>query len=625
VSTATTVIFHHPQLATVNATAAATVMDDHINGPDNLTNIQRFNAEIKRQGPKWQSAAPSTDVKGKPLVWGPKFPNANKPVYMNQLSDETVAGAGGALRSPLNTSQQDPMLQNMSWSVNQGAGAVYHVAAGATGALRAGRARAKAELAAALGGYSFTLNNLTAGHGLSIDDGSLNFTPDSKTPGAGTMSVNVSNNYLRSLYAYAQFLCDKGKIIPVDQNGQPSDYSPIDVVTPVNVILGIPVSTEPTVLSFDWPAGAASARLLHGGLGSTNRNNDIVWPGAILTGVFNYAIPGLFLIAGAELDSNAWFKSIEEDKPVVATMLKLGLAVFGTEASASVAFPDVSAILSAMADAIAGFLVHEGLEELQEYIVEKLTESALEDAIPGVDIFFQIANRAVDLAEIGETTVEVLNSPAVYEVNIVRTLDLQVTVSPDPTRGTAQNPAVWPLTATTWEAIVQYRGGTSHVQTGSMLGLVKPSEPITVDFAALPAGGSLQVKFNVYAANGFLCGQFTSAWRPAALAKESQVLSISGSIQERLTPLTASTVYQYKQKLVYDAATSRHAWQPSQFTLDPSQASTLDNRQISSQPPPLSATTPRPWTSTRSSTCSIPARPGRSPMAEPSTVSSSNS
>jgi hypothetical protein len=575
-STAASVVFYHPQLATSNAQTAARVMDDHINAPDNLTRIQRFQGQISRQGPKWQESVASTDKDGNPLVWGPNFTKTG-PVYNTRLSKATVEGAAGAMQLPLTTSQQDLALRNSSWSVNQGTGSVPHVSPEATRVLRAGRAHAKAALAANNGGYAFTLNNLTPGHGLSIDDSSLAFTADHQKPGAGKLSIDVSNDYLRSLYAYAQFLDDHGNVIKVGN----ADYLPIDVVTPVTVILGIPLPTEPTGLSFDWPATAASARLVHGGLGTSRWDNDLVWPGAILTGIFQYGIPSLFLLAGALLDDTAWFKALEKDKPVVAKLLSLGLDIVGSEIPGPDGFPDVQGFLLSMADAVAGFLVHEGLEKLQAWIVEKLTEAALEDAIPYVDIFFQIANRAVDLVEIAETTVEVLTSPAVYEVDIVRTLGLQATISPDPTHGTQENPAIWPQIAATWETIVQYKGGTAHTQTGSMLGLHKPSDPVTVTFEGLPAGGSLQVKFNVYSATGFLCGQYTSAWQPAVLPDGKQVLAITGAIQENLVPLTAATVYQYKQKLVYNGAATVHQWQPSQFTLDASQASSLDKRQVS--------------------------------------------
>jgi hypothetical protein len=131
-----------------------------------------------------------------------------------------------------------------------------------------------------------------------------------------------------------------------------------------------------------------------------------------------------------------------------------------------------------------------------------------------------------------------------------------------------------------FEAIVQYRGGTAHTQSGPMPS-INSSTPITVDFANLPAGGSLQVKFNVYAQDGFLAGQYTSAWQPAVLPDNAPVLTITGSIQENLVPLSPTTVYQYKEKLVFDAATSAHAWQPAQFTLPTREAAALDQGQVS--------------------------------------------
>ena len=49
-STAATVVFLHPQLSSTNATVAGHVMDNHINSPDNITNIQHFQSQIGRQG-----------------------------------------------------------------------------------------------------------------------------------------------------------------------------------------------------------------------------------------------------------------------------------------------------------------------------------------------------------------------------------------------------------------------------------------------------------------------------------------------------------------------------------------------------------------------------------------------
>ncbi len=586
-STAATLVFLHPQLSSTNGTIGGLIMDNHINSPDNITNIQHFQSQIARQGANWQDCTVSQDMHGNVLTWGPQFSQAGQPVYYNKLSQQTTDAAGGAMQLPLTTSQQSSDLKGACWDVNQGVGAVYHISPEATRAMRAGRARAKAALAESSGGYSFTLNNLTPGCGLTIDDESMTFTPDPTTPGAGTITINVENSFLRVLSVYVQYLDDHDHVIPVTlENGQPApgNYLYVGDVSASDVLMGIPMPNNPTVLSFPWMAGAAKVRLVHGGMGLGQWNHDVCLEGTLLTGIFNYGIPGLFLLAASALESTKWFKEILEDDAFRAQGIKMIVGIFGAEAASGLSLANIGSICYAFLDAVGGFLVMKaigtGLEKLQACIVEKLAESAFEKAIPAVNVVFQIANRALDLEEMAVTTIEVLCSPAVYEVDIVRTLNLKVTVSPDPTHGTSENPAVWPLESVTYEAIVQYQGGTAHQQSSGMAGATS-SQPITVMFDALPAGGSLQVKFNVYSATGFLCGQFTSSWLSAVLPEGSDTLAVVGSIQENLVPLAATTQYQYKQKLVYNQAASAHMWRPNQFMLDVSEANALDQGQIS--------------------------------------------
>ena len=587
-STAAALVFLHPQLSSTNSTIAGNILDNHINSPDNITNIQHFQSQINRQGANWQTTAKSQDIHGNVFTWGPQFSQAGQPVYYNRLSEQTMDAAGGAMQLPLNTSQQSPDLKGACWNVNQGMGSVYHISPEASRAMRAGRARAKAALAESSGDYSFTLNNLTPGCGLDIDDESMTFTPDPTTPGAGTMTINVRNTFLRTVSAYVQYLDDHGSVIPVTlENGQPApgNYLWVGDVAASDVLMGIPMPNVPTVLSFPWKAKAASVRLVHGGMGLGQWNHDVCLEGTLLTGLFNFGIPGIFMLAGSLLESTAWFKALLKDDAFRAEVVKMLVGALGEEAASGLSLANVASICYAFIDGVGGFLVMKAvgtvLAKLQEYIIEKLAESAFEKAIPAVNVIFQIANRALDLEEMAVTTIEILCSPAVYEVDIVRTLNLSVTVSPDPTHGTSENPAVWPLESVTYEAIVQYLGGTAHQQSSGMAGAANSSQPITVMFDALPAGGSLQVKFNVYSATGFLCGQFTSAWLPAVLPEGSDTLAVVGSIQENLVPLAATTQYQYKQKLVYNQAASAHMWQPDQFMLDVSEADALDRGQIS--------------------------------------------
>jgi len=569
-STAVAILFQHPQLATSNPSTAAVVVDDHISSPQNAVNVARLSGVISSQGAGWQTQGDSTTFNGQNLSWGPAFPSkSGEVVQAYQLSATTYQAAAAPLSLPLSTTQNDTALQNSVWSVNAGSPSTP---AAQTAQDMARATKRRGSRRAAIDGYSFSLANRTPGYGLSIDPSSIQFTPGA-APGTGTMSINSMNSYLRSLYAWVKFQ---------DAGGNPvTDYAPISLVTPVNVVLGIPMPTDPTTLTFDWPESASTAVIAHAGLGTSNWDNSIVWPGVIMTGVFNYGIPILFLVAGALLDGDGELNELEEDPGIQKVVQDLGMSVFGAVTTNSIGFDNLKTVLSAFADGMAGFLVHAGLEDLQAWVIEQLTEAGLEDAIPFVDIAFQIANRAVDLVEIGETTVEVLLSPAVYTATVSRSMPVSLVVSPDPTHGSQGNPAIWPEDSAYYQAIAQYQGGTFYTENGPMLS-ASSSQPVTVNFASVPAGGMVQGKFGVYAADNTLLGQWSGSWIPAVPPSNGSTLTLSGCIQETLVPLTSNTIYNYKQKLVFNSAAQAHVWQPNQFSLPSSEASNLNARKIDS-------------------------------------------
>lgn len=569
--TATSLIFHHPQLATVNPTTASAIINDHIHAPENVMKLSRFAAAIKSQGTDWSQITNSKDYKGNALTWPDGFTKHGQPVQTYELSPATLNAAAAPMAGPLSTSQDDPQLRNAAWSSQQGISTVRQDLTLSPADARLSRR----PLAHAIGfgdaSSDFTLNNLSPGYGLDVDDTSLVFTPDATVPGAGTVSINVKNSYLRSLWAYVRFY---------DPDGNPmGDWTSVGLVSPVNVVMGIPVSTDPTTLTFDWPAGASKATLSHGGLGTSNWDNDIVWHGIALTGIFNYAIPGMFLVVGAVLDSNAWFKAFTADAPATLDVIKAANSVCGTFASGSICFPNVKSILATFGSAIAGLLVHAALARVRTYVIEQMTEGGMEEAIPFANFFFAIANRAVDLAEMAETTVQVLQSPAVYALDINRSMPLNVSVSPDPTHGGDGNPAIWPLTSDNFQCVISYKGGTSYTTAGPMLG-ASSSTPVALTYPSIPEGGEIQAQFCVYSENHTLLGHWTSAWVPALRPQPEAVLGLSGAIQETLIPLTADTIYNYKEKLIFDSAAATHRWQPNQFAVDAGVISMLDQSEI---------------------------------------------
>ncbi|MGV8000814.1 hypothetical protein QPK14_01345 [Photorhabdus temperata subsp. temperata] len=89
----------------------------------------------------------------------------------------------------------------------------------------------------------------------------------------------------------------------------------LGVLANVNTIMGIPMPTDPTNFSLPWPAEAQAAKFLFGGLGTSRWENPIVWPGVILTGMFQYGIPALMMLAGAMVTNSQWYKDFISNKP----------------------------------------------------------------------------------------------------------------------------------------------------------------------------------------------------------------------------------------------------------------------------------------------------------------------
>ena len=576
--------FNHPQLATRNPDTAAVVVDDHI---DTANDLRAFATLISKLGPAtpkggWATIQPSVDQFGNPLTWGPGYEAEGHPegsiVYNYNLNDQ-IAGTDtappgnssglGTVNQSLRTSQNDLRLQNQSWSVVQGTPDVRQ-----SSDMTAQRFAAAHAAAPDAGEFTFTLNNRTPGYGLDVPKSSIDFKPNPQDPRKGTFSIDATNWFLRTLTAYVQFLDSQGKAIdnpadwkdrlpgPLASLFETPSTKYLNSVSSVNVILGIPMPTDPTRSEFPWPADAASCKLMFGGIGTREWNGTVDPPGLILTGIFQYGVPMLFMAGGAAIESTAWFKDFVKSTDNIVAAIAVAFPIVGGGVATAAALTNVKKVLFTFASAIAGILVGQGLKRLSVYIVARLTAAQFVNAAPIVGLAFRIAQMVITAANLAITTVEVLISPATYTNEVRRQLKLQLTMSPDPLHGTSTQPPIWPNVATNYVATVQYRNGTNFTVTGDLpTDPSKRDQPVVVNFPELPGGGSFQAVFGVYSKNNWLAGNWASSWVDAVAPSGSGgVLKLDGQIQELLVPLDSNTQYLYDTKLTYDTGSKRHVW-----------------------------------------------------------------
>ncbi len=567
------ILFHHPELASNKPHTAAIVMDEHIApekelDPDQYNRVFNLAVSISKQGKNnWATVTDSTDKDGNSLCYEYDLGShkSGEKVQIYSLSTETLRAAADPLAGAMRSSNNDNRLQNQTWSVSQGTTALEHdtetMAEIIRNATHAGLQKINAQE------FKWTVNELTPSHGLNAYNKTISFNS------GNTFSIEVKNTYLRTLCAYAQFFDDNGQIIknPTGWQEQLPEFlrgtfetdskKYISIVSAISTILGIPMPTDPTKLSFIFPKEASSVKLLFGGLGTSKWDNDVDLSGALLTGVFQYGIPIFFLAAGAAITNSKFFNDFIADTDNLVAALGVAFGVVGGGVATASALMNTKRVLFICADAIAGILVKYALKKLLLYITGCITVQQLETQIPYVGWALKLANIAIDISELAVTTGEILSSPATLSVEVKRAMDLRLILKPDPMHGEAGHPetAVWPAVADNYQITLQYKGGTNRVLKGK-LPATTSNIPIDLTFADIPVGGELQIIAGIYSQNGWLCGKWQSDWIDAFPDSGGTIKTVTNHITEILVPLTQDTQYNYKEKIVYDAASGKHVW-----------------------------------------------------------------
>jgi hypothetical protein len=563
VAAAKHLVFCHPDLTNLREDVAAAVVHGHIAAA--LTADPTLTDYISAHGPGTADAytftktvvnpttqapyRPATEYEGKPilakdglpLTW-PQDGQGNDVIQEHALSEGVLGPSGAAptVRAVISSVNADPSLNGAQWTAQHGVTAVARKRVAGPSARRTGLLGVPA--AAPSGGYNWTLTSLTSMYGVDVYGDTLAYDGD-------TLSFDVKNWANRFLGVSVQWY---------DEIGAPTgDLTQVSVLTPGNTLAGIPSWTLSTTLSMTMPDGAVKGQILLGGLGQGHWSADKDKLGTALTCAFNFGVP-MFLLAATVgnigLEGTMKTLALSVGAPAVTLLVEAG--VTGEDFQ----FPEV---LNLVSEAAVGMVLSTGMEKLAIYLTGAATAKEAAEAVPFIGWAIKLVDCATTLADLGATSGEVAQSPATYDIEVARVIDVTVDVSPDPTHGTAGQPPVWPEVGDHWEVKLQYRGGTTLKQAGTMDAL-KPDTVLSVPFSgdmavAAGPGAQIQITASFYSASGWLCGKWTSGWIAAVGTGGSSQLTVTGAIVEYLVQLTAETQYGHYQKLAFQDG--HHAWQ----------------------------------------------------------------
>jgi hypothetical protein len=437
-----------------------------------------------------------------------KTGQASDPIYF--WSDETLEWLSMPLQDALAQTKNEISLQNQCWTVQSGITQV--------GTTAASSASPKSALDQAESTY--TVKQLTPQSGVEND-----FSYD---PSSSTATVNFKNYYLRWLQ------------ISVDQYGPDGETvgstAGLGYLAPVDTIMAAPLPPDWSPFSFTLNERANSAIVSLGGLGQVPYSWKYDWQGVLLTALFNYAVPTLFISLGVAVDQTGSWSDLQKSiAGKILTVLEAAAeGPIGGAVTESISAEDV---LAAIANCLGSLLLDAvaGSEALEAYVTLAVGESAAEDAAPFVGWIARAIGSVADVASMIETSVEVANSPATMSIDIVRTMDVQVTVNPD-----VNHQNQWPATATHYTVTITYDDGPIYTYTGQMQSTTQEG-PIVQTFQTLPAGGSLTVLAVFYSGTDWLAGQGSTGSVTAQPNQDTTLVVPPFNITENLVPLTSTT------------------------------------------------------------------------------------
>ncbi|MEP5059752.1 hypothetical protein [Nisaea sp.] len=569
---------------------------------------------------------------GEKLSW-PQLPDrsgAGIPLY--NLTDEfdppqtkkpcegIVEASGPTVRGALVNAKNNPALAGQLWNVQQG---VTNISTGSTASASkptvsddAIEARAESQfiveaVAPDSGPSGFSAKNKTTMYGLKTYP--LKWDNSTKT-----LTVPVKNCPNRYLGVYVEFFKEDGTAltqselstkvgddteatpwdnrVPSGNDAEPFFNSMIQSsktknyltwLSPGAAVAGasVPALTQITNVEFLWPDKASKAQLLFGGLGFLHGlkdwNASVNLAGTMGTCVLGVGLSSLKTAFGVNVVS-PFVKELQGKWGfgfyAVAGYIGIGALITGiAESKNAVGKKILSSMASIACSAVFGALDAKVRKTAYtrrygaaaaEMAGEMTAEEVLEE-VPVIGWALRIASTTIDVVSLVETTTELFDSPATFDIEIQRSMNLTVQVSPDPAHGKQGFDPVWPVVGDHWMCQVKYpgvygsQGGTTYTMVGPLDG-GKAGDQI-VEFKDIPSGGIIDVVFRVYSDSNWLAGQWESGW-VKAIPDANDAMSVSGAIKENLVPLTSTTTYSQKRALKYEKGDT-HFWIDISFSV----------------------------------------------------------
>jgi len=556
--TASAIVFSFPEIMSFDADSAAHVMHNIISQEPATEVLAQI---IKAQGNSWSENVVLKDDQGNPLR-----DDDGAIIQMIQYSETTMQFAGVAIKDSLSAVKQDPLLY-----VNLSDVTDPSELKGKLCTLQDGRSYTDASTIPAEtlnSDVRMTLTDVCTGGGYK-----LQYLSGKKDAGNTVTRFRAVNSYTRHLSMHVRYLNANNKPIAHSLIGNDffAKYSPSSFVlsgpnyefdTILRVVetnfVAFGVKVKDTEVDFDIPIPpiASKIQIIGCTIGWGDNHYKHIQTGTTLTAVFDLAIPGLFLLAGAASSYKLFAQQKNTAMIIEVIRLFISLHAIIIEALSS---GNSSKLLGLAVEIGKTLLAAVGSKYLLPALLKAIGVSQIAKAIPIIGAVFSAISSLASAAQLAQTTAQILNSPWSYVKTLSLSHDINVEIRHDP-----KNPEGFPSVATCYLVTVtcQLLDGSKVVDSATPIQLkaqmpaTTRTTPIIARIPDVPYGGSVSIAVGFYSPTGWLAGYATLDYGDNT--KDYFVMTI---VQNQV-PLTSATYYSHKEKTSLDSQ-GRHIWVPS--------------------------------------------------------------
>ena len=594
-TTALALVSVHPNIATVNKTAAATTKA--MVGPTPAVgSLDKYISTMQAGGRPYASMQPAKNADGTPAMITIKGQSTTFETF--QLSSDSglqqavkggvsagvvvvrdTSSLGAVIGKPL---EQDPAVTTQTWVQSQGIVPQTQPAA-SPGQLGAG--------------LDITVKNPGSLFGTqTVVNGSFS---------NGQVPLKLYNNFVRWVWVYVQYLGANNENLSAAPAGvtakwPDTQYSQsLGLLPQVFTVLGVPLwNTNSIDVNLNFPKDAHTARILFCGLGSNLLDGswrdyfpagaypgkiapqDEVLYASLITGILCIGITAFALFTDINIASTfaaiakpaegATLEVLQSLESVLNQLLPAGEMAALSVAAGAETYESINAnggsteniwsILLPIASAIPKIIFNPATTSFWVDVAVALTaEETLADvvhAIPFIGEAIAVIEAVGDAVTLAEVCAETIVSPWVIENEVNLTYPATVTISIDPNQASS-----FPVTARSWQLTAKIDGGVAltpiigQVNQGGHVQSAPIAQPVTAPFG----GTNIQWSVVFLDQAGRQVGTGVSPQYPNSdPASPPSVVAIT--LEQIAVAIDSQTVFERSDTTGYSTAAGGYTW-----------------------------------------------------------------